>query len=73
MTPEGRRAMDAANMTFPHAHRGKFFRDAARRLAKCTGISYDAALGYLQSAAVSAAYQVALQQIEANEAKKVEP
>jgi len=62
-TPEESRAWDAAFLTFPHAHRGKHFRTAAKRLARCTGISYDEALNRLNQAAVGAAYRTALAQI----------
>lgn len=64
MTPEQSKAWDIAFMVFPYAHRDKFFHDAAKRLAKCTGIPYHEALDKLHQAALGTAFDVALTQIE---------
>ena len=53
------RATKAAMLIFPDKHKGKFFREAAKRLARSTGIAYEDALKRLNAAAVGAAIAVA--------------
>ncbi|MBQ9621525.1 MAG: hypothetical protein IJR41_06275 [Atopobiaceae bacterium] len=54
-----RRAHATANLIFPDKFKGKFFRDAAKRLARCANISYDEALRLLHAGAVGVATKVA--------------
>ena len=58
------RAHAVAKMTFPANAKGKFFRDAAKRLARCTKISYQDALDVLHASAVNATAYVAKAKIE---------
>lgn len=53
------RARATAKLIFPDKFEGKFFRDAAKRLSRCTGISYDDALKRLHSGALGVAMAVA--------------
>lgn len=54
-----RRAHATATLIFPDKFKGKFFRDAAKRLARCANISYDEALRLLHAGAVGVATKVA--------------
>ena len=38
------RSYEIAKMIFPEKFKGKFFRDAAKRLCKCTSLTYEQAL-----------------------------
>lgn len=58
-----RRAHASAQMIFPDKFKGRFFRDAAKRLARSTGISYEEALKRLHAGAVGVATRVAEEKI----------
>ena len=63
------RALATAKLIFPAKFEGKFFRDAAKRLSRCTGISYDDALKRLHSGALGVAMAVAEEKIAEGEVR----
>lgn len=46
------KAREIAERIFPEHFKGKYFRDAAKRLAKCSPMTYEDALNLLRGSAV---------------------